>query len=196
MAVTDSIIKIAEWLNKNVCPNYKFKVPPEDKIMDDGYEYKEVNPYAFAMFLPTKDKIPPPKRPNMPSMCVQLVSGSDDLTKGNRDMTINIACSCWNPGIHVKDIYFPKDKIPDKMPHFEPSYTGWMDAWNMVDGILERLEATNSIDYLQIARETPVTFGSYKEQESIPDLYPFWFAWVQFKVRSSFIRNNEVEQFL
>ena len=132
MAVTDSIIKIAEWLNKNVCPNYKFKVPPEDKVMDDGYEYIEVNPYAFAMFLPTKDKIPPPKRPNMPSMCVQLVSGSDDLTKGNRDMTINIACSCWNPGIHVKDIYFPKDPnavtrrvkrfmknsgLPDLSPH-------------------------------------------------------------------------------
>ena len=139
MAITDSMIRIAEWLNETVCPKYKFKIPPDDKAsghagkqilspMDDGYPYKEVNPYAFAMFLPTKDKIPPPQRTNMPSLCVQLVSGSDDLVKGSRDMTINIACSCWNPGIHVRDIYFPEGRRPEDMPHFMPLYTGWMDA--------------------------------------------------------------------
>ena len=79
MAITDSMIKIADWLNKEVCPEYRFKVPPEGRIqdsdrkqvlapMDDGYQYQEVSPYAFAMFLPTKDKIPPPKHPNMPSV--------------------------------------------------------------------------------------------------------------------------------
>ncbi|MDE7204067.1 MAG: hypothetical protein K2O91_19745 [Lachnospiraceae bacterium] len=207
MSITDSMIKIADWLNETVSPNYKFKVPPDEKLsdatgkrilapMDDGYQYKEVNPYAFAMFLPTKDKIPPPKRPNMPSMCVQFVSGSDDLVKERRDMNINIACSCWNPGIHIQDIYYPKDKWPDKPPHFEPAYTGWMDVWNLVDGILERLEAVNNIGHIQIAQDTPVTFGCYKEQDNIPDFYPFWFAWVQFKIRSNFIRNNEKEKYL
>lgn len=113
MAITDSIIRITDWLNAEVCPMYKFKAPPEGRSqddgkrlsapMDDGYRYKEVNPYAFALFLPTRDKIPPPRQPNMPSVCVQLVSGSDDLIRGNRDMTVNLACSCWNPGVHVQD---------------------------------------------------------------------------------------------
>ncbi len=208
MAITDSMIKIADWLNKEVCPGYQFKVPPEGRLqdsdrkqilapMDDGYQYQEVSPYAFVMFLPTKDKIPPPKRPNMPSVCVQLVSGSDDLLKGNREMTVNLACSCWNPGIHVQDIYFPKGSRPETPPHFEPSYTGWMDAWNLVDGILMKLGEINSIDgYVQIVKDTPVTFGCYKEQDNIPDFYPYWFAWVQFKVRSAFYRNNEIEKYL
>lgn len=208
MAVTDSMIRIADWLNKTICPEYKFKVPPEkvpDKDgrkyilppMDDGYAYEEVHPYAFVMYLPTKDKIPPPKRPNMPSMCVQLVDGADSLVKNSREMTVNIACSCWNPGIHAKDIYYPNGKRPETAPHYENSYTGWMDVWNMVDGILERLESVNSIDCMQIAKDTPITFGPYKEQDNIPDFYPFWFAWVQFKIRESFIRNNkEIEQFL
>ena len=154
MAITDSMIKIADWLNNAVCPNYKFKVPPEGRVqdnnrkqilapMDDGYQYQEVNPYAFVMFLPTKDKIPPPGHPNMPSVCVQLVSGSDDLLKGSREMTVNLACSCWNPGIHAQDIYFPKGSRPERTPHFEPSYTGWMDAWNLVDGILMKLGEIN-----------------------------------------------------
>ncbi len=208
MAITDSMIKIADWLNNAVCPNYKFKVPPEGRVqdnnrkqilapMDDGYQYQEVNPYAFVMFLPTKDKIPPPGHPNMPSVCVQLVSGSDDLLKGSREMTVNLACSCWNPGIHAQDIYFPKGSRPERTPHFEPSYMGWMDAWNLVDGILMKLGEINNIDgYVQIVKDTPVTFGCYKEQDNIPDFYPYWFAWVQFKVRSVFYRNNEIEKYL
>ena len=161
----------ADWLNEVVCPKYKFKVPPEGRIqdgdkrqilapMDDKYQYQEVNPYAFALFLPTKDKIPPPKHPNMPSVCVQLVSGSDDFLKGSRDMTINLACSCWNPGIHVQDIYFPKGRQPKEMPHFEPAYTGWMDAWNLVDGILLRLEAINNIESVSYTHLTlPTILG-------------------------------------
>ena len=55
----------------------------------------------------------------------------------------------------------------------------------------------NSIGgYVQIVKDIPVTFGCYKEQDNIPDYYPYWFAWVQFKVLLVFYRNNEIEKYL
>lgn len=188
MTVTDSLIKISSWLNEGVCTKFKFKVPPpEESPIDDRYEYKEVHPHAFPLFVPAKDKLPPEVETNMPSVIVQVVNGEDDTVNSHRDLTINLALSCWNPGRHSKDIYYPLDKRPEGPEKYKGTYSGWMDVWNFTDAILRELESTGSIADMQIQRT--ITFGPYKEQESIVDYYPFWFTWIQFTVQGNFLRN-------
>lgn len=210
MTITDSLIKVSEWLNGGVCQKFKFKVPPGVKTekngsvartvqlpMDDNYEYEEVSPVAFPLFIPTSDKLPPPIKSNMPSVCVQIVDGSDDVPKSTRDINVNLGISTWNPGVHTKDIYFPEGTEPGERPKYKSGYGGWMDVWNFVDAITRELEAITAIDGLYLAPDVPVKFGPYKEQESIPDFYPFWYAYVQFTLRSDYARNNpDYEDFL
>ncbi len=198
MTITDSLIKISEWLNKEVCPMFKFKTPPNDGApINDKWNYKEVHPYAFPFFVPAKDKLPPNVETNMPSVCVQLLDGSDDTTSSQRDLRINLGISTWNPGVHSKDIYYPEGKRPEEPEKYKSGYDGWMDAWNFVDALIRKIESITGIEGLYLAPGTSVSFGPYKEQDAIPDYYPHWFAYVQFTVRSDFIRNNpEIEELL
>ena len=42
-----------------------------------------------------------------------------------------------------------------------------------------------------IDRSQHIKYGPLTEQESIPDFYPFWFAWVSFKINYPLVRNVE-----
>lgn len=198
MTITDTLIRISEWLDNGVCTRFKFKKEPEGKKpIDDNYEYEEVNPHAFPLFVPAKDKLPPNVTVNMPSICVQLMDGSDDTTDKLRDLNINLGVSCWNPGVHSKDIYYPEGTRPKEPDKFRTGYEGWMDVWNFVDAIIKEIESMTSIDGLYLAPDVSVRFGAYKEQETIVDFYPHWFAWIQFTLRSDFNRNNQdIERYL
>lgn len=190
MTIVESLTRIASWLNEGVCQDFKFKVPPGvDKPIDDKYEYQEVHPRAFPVFMPTKDKVPPGIINNMPSVIVQIVEGQDDIVTNTRDIKINLGISCWNPGIHSKDIYYPKAVRPEEPEKYKNTYDGWMDAWNFTDGILRKLESQHAIGDMRITGN--ISFGSYKEQESIVDMYPMWLAWIQFTIRKEFVRNCE-----
>lgn len=198
MTVTNSLIKISEWLNAEVCPMFKFKREPRDGTpVNSQWKYEEVHPHAFPLFIPAKDKLPPNVVTNMPSVCVQLLNGSDDVKSQTRDLTINLGISTWNPGVHSKDIYYPPGTSPEEPENYRSGYDGWMDAWNFVDALVRKIESVTGINGLYLAPGEAVTFGPYKEQDTIPDFYPHWFAYVQFTVRSDFFRNNpELEELL
>ncbi len=198
MAITDSIIRVSEWLNTEVCPGFKLKKAPDNRAPQDaGYQYELVTPHAFPLFVPTKDKLPPGVHTNIPSVCVQIVDGTDNIPESRRDINVNLGISCWNPGVHSKDIFYPKGTAPDAPEPYASSYDGWMDAWNFVDAIIRKVESSTSIGGMVLAPDVPVKFGPYKEQDSIPDFYPNWFAYVQFTLREEFVRNNpDIEELL
>lgn len=199
MTIVDSLNEVADWLNNTACQKFMFKVPPDNPRtpVDDGYSYETTHPHAFPMFIPAKDKVPPGIISNIPSICVQLVKGEDDNAQQERTMSINLGISCWNPGIHAKDWFYPNGKRPEKPEKFKIAEDGWMDAWNLVDDITRRLGSTSHIGGLEIIKSKPVTFGPYKEQDAIPDFYPMWFAWIQFDVQSVSLRHDEeIDQFL
>lgn len=199
MTIVDTITGIADWLNTNVCKNIFFKQPPIDarSAIDDNYDYKEVNPVAFPLFVPGKDRLPPNVHSNMPCVCVQLLNGSDSLSQNQRTMSINLGISTWNPGIHQQDIIYPLGTKPEELPKYISGCDGWMDAWNFVDSIIHEIESHSDMNNkIFIDNDTPVTYGMYKEQDQIADFYPMWFAYVQFSVRSDFLRNADYEEFL
>lgn len=199
MTVVDSLQEIADWLNETSCKKYAFKVPPKDvkAKIDDRYDYEKVHPHAFPLFVPAVERMPPQVISSMPSVCVQLIQGEDNRIIGERELAINLGISCWNPGVHSNDIHYPKGKAPEIPEKFKLGEDGWLDVWNFADDILMKLESTSHIGNLELSMTKNITFGPYKEQDAIPDLYPFWFAWIQFSVKAAFLRNNgEEEQFL
>ena len=198
MTIVDSLIKISEWLNKEVCPSFLFKKEPaQGKPQDVSYLYEEVNPYAFPMFIPAKDKLPPNVKTNMPSICVQLLECSDDTNKGKRDFQIQLGVSTWNPGVHAKDIYYPKGADTPDTVEYHSGYDGWMDTWNFIDAIVRKIESMAGIDGLHLIQDVPIKMGPFKEQEAVPDFYPHWFGYIQFTLRSDIVRVNvENEEFL
>ena len=191
MTIVTTIDSICEWLNANVCPNIKLKKPPKDGTPTNAkYEYELVHPYAFPLYLPTKDKLPPAVETKLPSICVQLEYGND--TTDNREMSISLGFGAWNPGIHPDDWIIPDGTEAENADVLSNEAEGWRDLWNVVDYTVTAIEQSTYLgENVEVVRSENIEFGPYKEQDSIVSYYPFWFAYTTFKVRSSLFRNNQ-----
>lgn len=203
MSVVHVIDTLTDWAQKNICNQILLKAAPDNSEENaERYDYELVNPTAFAMFVPTAEKLPPKVRSNTPSLCVRFVKGGNNLSSGEGSLNVQFFFSAWDPGIHSEDMFHPvgdgtfaRQEPNDK--EFTYTGTGWRDVWNFVDLALRKLGSQTNIDGVTIDRSTPIEFGPLTEQEAIPDFYPFWFAWISFRVTYPFRRNDpEIENFL
>ena len=191
MTIVRTIDQIVDWLEQNVCPNVELKEPPKDGTPTNAkYDYTLVHPHAFPLYMPPKDKLPPNVKTAFPSICVQLDYGSD--TTDNREMNISLGFGAWNPGVHPDDWLIPGDTVIEKAETLSDAASGWRDLYNFVDYTVTALEqATYLGEDVEVVRNEPIEYGPYKEQEDIVSYYPYWFAYINFKVRSSLRRNNQ-----
>lgn len=208
MTVVRILDALTKWAQESICPKIMLKVPPDNEkaATDAGYEYKRANPVAFAMYVPTKEKLPPAIISPFPSICVRFMEGADNLATNKGSIGIQLCFSTWDPGTHGEDVILPNPENglepkkwtePEADTYFQRGGEGWRDVWNMVDIALREIEIVTNIDGLVIDRNTPVKFGPLTEQEAIPDYYPFWFAWVSFSVVYPITRPiRDVEEFL
>lgn len=212
MTVVGMLDTLTEWVRENICTKLQLKVPPDSETdaTDAGYEYKRVHPAAFTLYVPAKDKKPPNILSPFPSVCVRIADGADNLAASqasvNRSINVELCFSTWDPGTHGKDVILPNPKNaleplkwtgPEADAYFRRHGEGWRDAWNMVDVALREIESVSNIGGLLIDRTVPIKFGPLKEQESIPNYYPFWFTWVSFAVSCPVYRNNkDVDKYL
>jgi len=192
MSIVNNIELIVGWAEKEICSRVKLKLPDDDRAghtgADDGnYEYKLVSPSAFALFVPTKDRLPPKAAAPIPSICVQIVEGKDLPQSGTTKIRLGFAV--WNPGLH---------RPAHDHPKYERSGDGWRDAWNFVDVAIREISSTEVIgDMLRVVKEDGIAYGPFTEQDAISDYYPYWFAWVEFSVAYGINRNNPaIQQFL
>lgn len=197
MSVVHVLDTLAEWARNNICNHVLLKLPPENtEANDEGYNYSLVNPAVFTMYVPTSEKLPPNIHSPFPSLCVRFIKGSDELSGNTGHLDVQFCFSAWDPGLHGPDIFQPNGDQTFQRQQVENSKfvrngDGWRDAWNFVDTALRAVESVASIGGYTIDRETPVEFGPLMEQEAIPDLYPFWFTWMSFRVNYPLRRNNE-----
>lgn len=210
MSVVNALDRVVSWTRREICEDTKLKLPPDGDREEcpnaEEYDYREVTPACFPLFMPTKEKLPPSVLSSIPSVVVRILKGEDNVTKGAGRLNLDMCFSTWNPGVYGKDILIPSEEkpgtfkvLPDEeaMGRFEIYSNGWRDVWNWVDKALRALESTTNMDGVVIDRAVPITYGPLQEQEGIPEFYPLWFAWIGFAVKIPLMRHDsELERFL
>ena len=198
MSIVHSIETVKEWLSANVCPLVKLKLP-DDNATDASYPYTLVNPAALSLFVPSKDRLPPKIPAPIPSVCVQVIDGNDDMIASTRGIRIRLCFSAWDPGYHGPDIFnktgagsgYHQHYNQEAAAIFEKNGEGWRDAWNFVDTTLRMVENAEYLGDLRVIKEQGIKFGPVSEQDAIPDFYPFWFAWAEFSVEETLTRDHK-----
>lgn len=199
MATTADIIdRVVAWVSKNICEKVSLKVPPADLEAPDGpgYNFELVHPYCFPLFVPSAEKLPPKVKAPIPSICVRVTDGTDYRTTGT--ISLELWFSAWNPGTHGGDILKKSNSGLDSYrvwtgpaaeQFFQRDAEGWRDLWNWLDTSLREIESAENIDGLQIDREQGINYGPAKEENGIPDYYPFWFGYISFTLNRPIVRN-------
>lgn len=189
MTIAECIDNLTDWLNESVCPKIKLKLP-DDTQNGTLYKLTEVNPTAFAMYQPGKDKLPPGVSAPFPSVVVQLLEGSDNMTESNRRMKLQLSFTAWNPGTHAGELKRADGTTTDSDKSFTRNAEGWKDVWRFVDRALREIENAEYMNGLRVVKELPITFGQFQQEGQISDLYPYWGAWAIFTIESGLARTG------
>lgn len=204
MSIVNDVQRIMDWLAAEVCPKVELKRLPENwRDMDAAeYDYELVHPAVHGMYWPTGPQmVAPPYLYQHPGILVQVTDGEDSTASMRESLTVRLHLSAWNPGLHGRDTWEPDPErgcyVRREADTFAPSYDdGWRDAWNFVDTTVREIRNARDLNGLSLDRSEPVRFGPYSEQGAIPDLYPFWFAWVELRVFSGSPQPVFMQEFL
>ena len=191
MTIAQCIEQVTDWLNESVCQKIKLKLP-DDSQNGTNYRVETVNPTAFAMYQPGKDKLPPGVIAPFPSVVVQLLEGSDDMTAKNGRMKIQLSFTAWNPGKHAGElIQAPRTTMVNgSVQSFTRDAEGWKDVWNFVDRALREIENAEYLNGLRVVKELPITYGQFQQEGQISDLYPYWGAWAILTIERGLARTG------
>ena len=191
MTLVKSIEDVVAWLRDSVCNQITLKLP-DDNTNDSAYGVKFVNPAAFPLYVPGKDRLPPSVAAPIPSVCVQLMEGSDDLLKKQRRLQIRLCLACWNPGKHGGEVYHSREDAnalgghsyyvvkDESAASYSRNMEGWRDSLNFADLVLRELEGTEYIAGHRLVKESGIKFGPFTEEGTIWDYYPYWHNWITF----------------
>ena len=161
MTLVNSIDKIVSWLTENVCSKITLKLP-DDYRNDTGYDVVMVNPAAFPLYVPGKDRLPPNMAAPIPSVCVQLMEGSDELIQKKRQLQIRLCLACWNPGQHGGEIFNPRENAKatggysyyvntgEAAKTYSRNMDGWRDCYNLADLVLREIETAEYLSLIHI----------------------------------------------
>lgn len=193
--LTDTIQTVTDWLTKNVCSKLEMKLP-DDYKNDNEYGVRRVHPVAFPLFVPGKDRLPPKVPAPVPSVCVQLMEGSDDLFKRERTLELRLVLASWNPGTHGDEMYWPRKikegligynyfvKDDEELQTYSRNMEGWKESMNFQDSVISALEKTEFIADCRIVKEEGIKFGLFIEDGDICDYYPYWHSWITFRLQT------------
>jgi hypothetical protein len=209
MTLVQSIDKVVEWLQTHVCEQITLKLPDDDKN-DGDYSVKYVKPAAFPLYVPGKERLPPSVPAPIPSVCAQLVEGSDDLLKKKRQLQIRFCLACWNPGEHSGEIFHPRESAgniggksycyatAEAKQKYTRNANGWRDSFNFADLVLREVENAEYIGGLRLGKESGIKFGLFTEEGAIWDYYPYWHSWITITLEAGVVRDipDEYEEFL
>ena len=195
MLLVESIDKVVAWLNENVCSQIQLKLP-DDYKNDKEYAVEYVQPAAFPLYTPGKDRLPPNVRAPIPSVCVQLTEGNDDLLKRHRRLQLRLCLACWNPGEHGGEGLHPRKNeaalggysyyrlTGEAAQTYTRNMEGWRDSFNFADLVLREIESAEYIAGHRLVKEQGIKFGLFTEEGNIWDYYPYWHNWITFTLEA------------
>lgn len=198
MTLVKSIDSLVEWLNEKVCSQITLKLPDDYRNGTD-YDVEFVHPAAFPLYVPGKDRLPPSVPAPIPSVCAQLMEGSDDLPKRQRRLQIRLCLACWNPGQHGGEILYPRSAPStdggysyynlegEAAKTYARNMEGWRDSFNFADLVLRELENAEYIAGHRLVKESGIKYGLFTEDGNIWDYYPYWHSWISFTLEAGVV---------
>ena len=176
MTVINILDEVRNWLEIEICENFSFKKDPvKDEPIDAGYNHKLVKPKAFILYPPFDEKFP--------SITIQFGNGVHSKFEESGELKLRFLFATWNSGLHYKD---------GENPAFKLNTEGWRDVWNFIDYALRKITNTNSITpKIRIKHEDKINFGPMAENETLPNYYPYWCAWIEFTIQYGVNSTNE-----
>lgn len=202
MAIVNDLNKIRDWLQAEVCDNIRLKMPVDDKN-DGSYAYELVNPAAFALFTPTKDRLPPNVRAPIPSICVRFTEGEHRPLESLNIMKIILNFCTWDPGTHRQDNFIPVEEGAgikgyniSATAEYKRTAEGWQDVYNFIDFTLRKLESAEFVADMRIRAEDGIKYGMTSDKDGLDDFYPYWLGWISFSVQAGNVRAREIDDFL
>jgi len=202
MMIVNILDGVTEWSRENICEKLSLKLPDDD-VNDSGYEPKYVKPAAFALYIPAKDRLPPKVPAPIPSLCVQLMEGKDELIGKKRNLNIRLCLAAWNPGEHGREILIPKqtpEKLggniyqrwsgPEAEAHYKRNAEGWRDVWNFADAALTAVQNAEYFANMRLVKEQGITYGPFTEEGAIWDYYPYWHSWIAFTLECGIVQKT------
>lgn len=198
MTLVQTIDSVVAWLRESVCPQITLKLP-DDYKNDGDYGVEYVHPAAFPLFVPGKDRLPPDVPAPIPSICVQLMEGSDDMLKRRRQLQLRFCLACWNPGKHGGEMMIPRANpdalggfsfVPasgDAAETYERNMDGWRDSLNFLGLVLHEVEGAEYIGGHRLVKEAGIKYGPFTEDGNIWDYYPYWHNFVTFTLEAGVV---------
>ena len=202
MKIVKILDDVCGWCRENICQKVSMKLP-DDETNDQGYEPKYVTPAAFPLYLPAKDRLPPGVPAPIPSLCVQLMEGKDELIGKSRRLNIRLCLAAWNPGEHGGENFIPHPapgKLggyaytrwsgPEAQDYYRRNAEGWRDVWSFVDTALAAVENAEYFAGLRLVKELGITYGPFTEEGAIWDYYPYWHSWIAFTLECGIVQKT------
>ena len=175
MQLNEVIDNLTNWVQLNLCDDVELLKPSKSNMSND---YSIVKPKAFALYVPPQDQLPPDIDYQIPSICLQLKEGSDNLTNDVRSLDFRLAFSTYRPGHFVES----EKENGDKEIAFVRDADGWEDLWLWVSRSVNKIQTKMYIEGVRVDRNTPVKFGHFQIDDNMVEAYPMWYAWVEFSV--------------
>lgn len=201
MTLVKTFEDLVKWLNEQVCVKIELKMPNDDD--NSGTLPRYIHPAAFPLYVPGKDRLPPSVLAPIPSVCVQLLEGSDELLAGKRRLKLRLCLACWNPGENGGDTFYARENAqalggysyyrldgPEALERYARNTEGWRDVWNFADLVLKEIESTEYIAGWRLAKEAGITYGPFTEDGVIWDYYPYWHSWIAFTLEAGAVQRT------
>lgn len=173
MQLNEAVDNLTAWIQKNLCDDMEFLNPPA-KSGDMEREYNLVTPKAFALYVPPKDQLPPEVSSQIPSICLQLVKGSDDMVSSERSLEFRLSFSTYRPGSFAED---EQGELK-----FTRNADGWEELWLWISKSISKLQTEMYIEGLKVEKSTPIKYGHFQIDDNLVDAYPMWYAWIELTI--------------
>lgn len=161
---------VRDFLNENVCSDLSLKVPNDN----DMYQVDWRSPVAYSTFLPPKNKLPAEINQPVPSVVVMPIRDEESLNEGT--LLLHLVFAIWDPGTRLPGA--PKKRTPEFL---ELDNDGWRALCTFTERAKMAIIAERSIGDMELTY--PVRRGFFNEEDSTPDLRPYYMAWMDLSFR-------------
>ncbi|MBQ9000545.1 MAG: hypothetical protein IJ087_01675 [Eggerthellaceae bacterium] len=165
--ITATVNDLVSFVQAEIAPMLEFNVPPNGGAVE-GAAIERDHPTVYPFYIPSEERLADGQHQS-PSIAVQVSDGTDGLRE-SRAFNVRLVLMIWAPGEWADDGAFTR------------TMDGWRELFNGLDTIVKAIETADTVAECTVDLESGIRYGFLDVDGEIPDLYPFWFGKVDFRL--------------